>query len=119
MAEPARRRDDRLPCDLDAAIRAPSTGAKVADVRLTDLGLGGASLRCALPLRRGVSYELEVPRRGLEPWRFPARLAWEGKRDAKTGLYGFGVTFVLTVRQEQRLRELVDEVRRGPWTSGS
>lgn len=115
MADPARRQHQRFPCDLAVEVLA-GNGAKIADGRLKDLGMGGGMLDCPKPLQRGVSYEVAVPRGKILKQRFPARVAWEGKPDLKTKRYLYGLAFVLTVKQEGQLKLLVDEIRQGLWS---
>jgi hypothetical protein len=115
MADPARRQQERLPCEIPVVLAAPTTGAKIAEARLVDLGLGGALLESPVPLQRGVPYEIRWTWQGRD-LRLSARVAWEAK-PGKTKLRRFGLAFTLTVAQEDLVRAQLDALRLGLWST--
>lgn len=110
MAESHRRTHERVPCDAPAQLFTLASESRVCDLRLRDLGLGGALVESPVPLQRGVSYELRV--KGA---RFPARVAREPKPDPKAKTTPYALVFTLTSAQEAQLTTLVDALRRGLW----
>jgi hypothetical protein len=108
MTDPSRRKDERFPCSFHAFLLS-AAGARICELGVEDLGMGGAALASPLPLERGVRYQLEL-KRGLV---FPGRLAWEAKPKGEVRHYG--LQFVLTTTQEAKLRKLVDDLRQGLW----
>ena len=116
MADPARRHLERLPCDIPVILAAPTTGAKIADARLADLGLGGALVESPVELQRRVPYELRWTWQG-RALSLSGRVAWEAKPDPKSKKRRYGLAFTLTVAQEEAVRSQLDALRLGLWSS--
>lgn len=105
---PSRRVLARYPCDLPVEVHSFLSGARVTSGRLRNLSLGGALLRCADPLGRGVTYFLRFSWKetALE---LPGRVAWTGPREP--GVHRYGIQLNLTRDQEVFLRGIVESLR--------
>ena len=111
MPGPSRRVLARYPCDLPVEVHAFLSEVRVAQGRFSNLNIGGALLRCAPPLERGVTYFFRFS------WKetllaLPGRVARAAPHDPKEpGTRRYGIQFNLTRDQEQFLRGLVESLR--------
>jgi hypothetical protein len=115
MAKPSRRVHARYPCDMPAALYSPMSSKKLADVRVLDLSMGGASVEVPLQLQKGVPYELRMEWERTE-FHLTARVAWTMPPNPKKPKENrFGLSFNLSTQQEALLKILVDRLRQDHW----
>lgn len=114
MADPLRRLHGRHALQTAVGVRSFSTGARVGEGMLVDIGLGGALLRIGAVLERRVTYVFAFSLDGpiLE---LPGRVVRDGPRDpAKPGVRRYGIQFNLTTAQERALQTQLKAALRPP-----
>ncbi|MDE1976941.1 MAG: PilZ domain-containing protein [Elusimicrobia bacterium] len=98
------------------AVYAGSARDPLGTGRMTDISMGGAALACFVDLHRGSTYDFEIgdpDARRRDRLRLSGVVVWQSGPPTRSPKpeRSYGVTFVLSGRQEGLLKRFIDMVR--------
>ena len=110
------RKHQRIPCDLELTFHDARGGNFIGAGRFLDIAAGGGALETDLRLERGLWYELRWKWRE-ETLRIPARVAWDGHRDPRSGSARYGMAFSPHPSLQNQVKAIIEQVRAQLWNT--